>query len=130
MLKQVGILLKSLRRDGQIECTAGQQFTLSGAEVVAVPQLALSGAEVEAVPLRPGQAVEMMFEMADICHVFGIGHSIMIQVQGSWFPLAAMNPQRFLPNPYAASVREYMPIRITILPGSELSFEAFTATTE
>ena len=33
--------------------------------------------------------------MPDTYHCFRSGHRIMIQVQGSWFPLVDRNPQKF-----------------------------------
>jgi predicted acyl esterase len=36
--------------------------------------------------------------MPGIVHTFKTGHRIMIQIQSTWFPLVARNPQRFLPN--------------------------------
>ena len=76
------------------------------------------GSRAEA--LSPGTPTELRFSMTDICHRFEKGHSLMVQVQSSWFPLAAMNPQRFLDNPYKAEAEDYIPIKVTILPGSEL----------
>jgi uncharacterized protein len=36
-------------------------------------------------------------------HVFRKGHRIMVHVQSTWFPVIDRNPQRFLPNIFAAS---------------------------
>lgn len=75
----------------------------------------------KAEPLQPGQEFELDFTMVDICHCFAPGHSIMVQVQSSWFPLVAMNPQHFVENPYSARPSDYQPSKITILPGSIIS---------
>jgi predicted acyl esterase len=36
------------------------------------------------------------FNESDIFHTFRRGHRIMIQIQGAWFPLININPQKFL----------------------------------
>lgn len=65
-------------------------------------------------PVRAGKYVTVEFTMCDIDHHFMPGHSLMVQVQGSWFPLAAMNPQTFLKNPYEAEASDYHKANITI----------------
>ena len=37
----------------------------------------------------------MDFTLMDVCHTFRKGHRLMVQVQGSWFPLVDRNPQVF-----------------------------------
>ena len=64
--------------------------------------------------VKSGKRVTVEFTMCDIDHHFVQGHSIMVQVQGSWFPLIAMNPQKFLKNPYAAESADYQKIDMTI----------------
>lgn len=76
----------------------------------------------EAEPLVPGKPFEVDFTMNDICHLFAPGHSIMVQVQSSMFPVVAMNPQTFLSNPYTAPSTAYKPLKISILRGSNISF--------
>ena len=44
----------------------------------------------------PGQPAKVEFQVSDILHTFGRGHRIMIQVQSTWFPLADLNPQKFM----------------------------------
>jgi len=39
----------------------------------------------------------------------------MVQVQSSWYPLVAMNPQKFLPNQYLAEAGDYVKAEIQIL---------------
>ena len=73
-------------------------------------------------PLVPGKPFELDFTMNDICHLFAPGHSIMVQVQSSMFPVVAMNPQTFLSNPYTAASSAYKPLKIDILRGSSISF--------
>ena len=38
---------------------------------------------------------------------FGRGHRIMVQIQSSWFPLYDRNPQRFVPNIFAAKPQDF-----------------------
>ncbi|MEO6681835.1 MAG: CocE/NonD family hydrolase [Ginsengibacter sp.] len=47
-------------------------------------------------PFVPGKITEVKWALPDVAHTFKKGHSIMIQVQSSWFPLADRNPQKFL----------------------------------
>lgn len=72
-------------------------------------------------PLEPGKPFELDFSMMDICHRFAPGHSIMIQVQSSCFPLVAMNPQTFIKNQYTAEQKDYRAVEVSILEGSSLS---------
>lgn len=44
----------------------------------------------------PGEPTEIKFKLSDVCHKFQKGHRIMVQVQSSWFPLVARNPQTFV----------------------------------
>jgi predicted acyl esterase len=46
-------------------------------------------------PLEPGKVATIRFAMPDVLHTFRRGHSIMVQVQSTWFPLAERNPQTF-----------------------------------
>ena len=67
---------------------------------------------------RSGKPVSVDFTMCDIDHYFLPGHSLMVQIHGSWFPLIAMNPQTFVPNPFSATAEDYRPIRISISSSS------------
>lgn len=49
-------------------------------------------------PLKPGLATKLQFTMPGVTHTFKRGHRIMIQIQSTWFPLVARNPQQYLPN--------------------------------
>jgi hypothetical protein len=46
--------------------------------------------------------------LPDVFHTFRAGHRIMVQVQGSWFPLFDRNPQRFLPSIYEADATDFV----------------------
>ena len=47
-------------------------------------------------PLVPGQVTRLDFVMPDVMHTFRRGHRLLVQVQGSWFPLVDRNPQTFV----------------------------------
>jgi len=49
-------------------------------------------------PLTPNAAVKLNFTMPGITHTFKKGHRIMVQIQSTWFPLVARNPQKFMAN--------------------------------
>jgi putative CocE/NonD family hydrolase len=49
-------------------------------------------------PLTPNVATKISYVMPGIVHTFKKGHRIMVQIQSTWFPLVARNPQKFLPN--------------------------------
>lgn len=51
-------------------------------------------------PFTPGKIDTVAFTMPGVLHTFRRGHRIMVQVQGSWFPLVDRNPQTF------ANIRE------------------------
>ncbi len=50
------------------------------------------------LPLTPNVATKISYVMPGIVHTFKKGHRIMVQIQSTWFPLVARNPQKFLPN--------------------------------
>ena len=79
-------------------------------------------ASIAPAPLTSGIPATLSFAMASIGHRFAAGHTIALQIQSSWFPLVAMNPQAFLANPYTATAKDYRPVEVSILPGSEISF--------
>ncbi len=49
-------------------------------------------------PLTPNSPTKLSFTMPGVTHTFKKGHRIMIQVQSTWFPLVARNPQKFMAN--------------------------------
>lgn len=66
-------------------------------------------------PFVPGQPTRIRFKMNDLLHTFRKGHRLMIQVQGSWFPLVDQNPNRFVPNIARAKPEDYQKATITVL---------------
>ena len=49
-------------------------------------------------PLKPGEVTKLEYTMPGIVHTFKKGHRIMVQIQSTWFPLVARNPQKYLDN--------------------------------
>jgi predicted acyl esterase len=45
--------------------------------------------------------------MPGIVHTFKKGHRIMVQIQSTWFPLVARNPQKFMPNYKQGTDRDF-----------------------
>ena len=58
-------------------------------------------------PLTPGQVTPFTIDLHTADHVFEKGHRIMVQVQSTWFPLYDRNPQKFVPNIFAAKDSDY-----------------------
>ena len=67
--------------------------------------------------LTPGRAYEYKFSLHDIDHVFKAGHTVMVEIQSTWFPLYDRNPQTFVPNIMNASPSDFHSATITILSG-------------
>jgi putative CocE/NonD family hydrolase len=65
-------------------------------------------------PLRAGSVREYRFSLHDVDHVFKAGHTVMVEIQTTWFPLYDRNPQTFVPNIMTASPEDYKPATITI----------------
>ncbi|MGH9590564.1 MAG: CocE/NonD family hydrolase C-terminal non-catalytic domain-containing protein [Terracidiphilus sp.] len=68
-------------------------------------------------PLRPDQIYEYRFSLHDIDHVFEAGHTVMVEIQSTWFPLYDRNPQTFVPNIMKAPAGAYKPETIAIYSG-------------
>jgi putative CocE/NonD family hydrolase len=72
------------------------------------------------VPFEPGVPDSVRFELWDVLHTFRKGHRIQVQVQSTWFPLVARNPQVFLPNPYQARREDHRAATHRVYHGSSL----------
>ncbi len=48
---------------------------------------------------------EYKFSLHDVDHVFKAGHTVMVEIQSTWFPLYDRNPQTFVPNIMTAKAR-------------------------
>jgi len=62
---------------------------------------------------KPGKIETVKFNLPDVAHTFKKGHSLMIQIQSSWFPLADRNPQKFV-NVYEANENDFQKATIKI----------------
>jgi putative CocE/NonD family hydrolase len=58
-------------------------------------------------PMRPNVPASISFVMPGVTHTFKKGHRIMVQIQSTWFPLVARNPQTFVPNYNIGSDRDF-----------------------
>ena len=47
-------------------------------------------------PFVPGKVERVAFFTDDVLHTFKRGHTIMVEVQSTWFPLVDRNPQTFV----------------------------------
>jgi hypothetical protein len=68
-------------------------------------------------PLAPNSVHEYKFSLHDVDHVFKAGHTVMVEIQSTWFPLYDRNPQTFVPNIMTAKPEDYKPATITIYSG-------------
>jgi len=70
-------------------------------------------------PLQAGAIREYKFSLHDVDHVFKAGHTIMVEIQSTLFPLYDRNPQTFVPNIMKAKPSAYKAELITIYAGPE-----------
>lgn len=73
--------------------------------------------------LTPNQTTEVNFRLQDVLHTFKKGHKIQIQVQSSWYPMIAVNPQKFLENQYLAKKEDYTKAFIKVSNESHIEVE-------
>jgi hypothetical protein len=64
--------------------------------------------------IRAGAVREYKFSLHDVDHVFKAGHTIVVEIQSTWFPLYDRNPQSWVPNIMTAKPEDYKPATITI----------------
>jgi uncharacterized protein len=70
-------------------------------------------------PLRAGSVHEYKYSLHNVDHVFKAGHTVMVEVQSTWFPLYDRNPQTFVSNIMTAKPEDYKPATITIYSDPE-----------
>ncbi len=58
-------------------------------------------------PLKPNEVAKIEYTMPGVAHTFKKGHRIMIQIQSTWFPLVARNPQKFMENYKTATQADF-----------------------
>jgi hypothetical protein len=75
--------------------------------------------------LAPGSIHEYKFSLHDVDHVFKAGHTVIIEIQSTWFPLYDRNPQTFVPNIMKAKPADYKAATVSIYsgPGRESAIE-------
>ena len=65
-------------------------------------------------PCAPAPSTSTGSSLHDVDHVFKAGHTVMVEIQSTWFPLYDRNPQTFVPNIMTAKPEDYKPATITI----------------
>ncbi len=65
-------------------------------------------------PIKPGEIDEYRWGLHAVDHTFLKGHSIMVEVQSTWFPLYDRNPQTFVPSIMSAPKDAYKAETMTI----------------
>ncbi|WP_025226112.1 CocE/NonD family hydrolase [Fimbriimonas ginsengisoli] len=60
-------------------------------------------------PMVPGHLTRVPIELNDLFHTWKKGHRLMVQIQSSMFPLIDRNPQKFVPNIFAATDADFQP---------------------
>lgn len=73
--------------------------------------------------LTPNTTTEVNFRLQDVLHTFKKGHKIQIQIQSTWYPLIAVNPQKFLENPYLANKEDYTKAFIKVFNDSYIEVD-------
>ena len=76
-------------------------------------------------PIRSGSVREYRFSLHDVDHVFKAGHTVMVEIQSTWFPLYDRNPQTWVQNIMTAKPQDYKPETITIYsePGHDSNLQ-------
>ncbi len=69
--------------------------------------------------LEPNQVEEFKWSLHGVDHVFKKGHTLLVEVQSTWFPLYDRNPQTFVPNIMQAKPEDYKSETITIYADGE-----------
>ncbi len=70
-------------------------------------------------PMRADSIHEYHFSLHDVDHVFKAGHTVMVEIQSTWFPLYDRNPQTYVENIMTARPEDYKPATITIYSDSD-----------
>ncbi|WP_312345662.1 CocE/NonD family hydrolase [Chryseobacterium binzhouense] len=72
----------------------------------------------KAEAIIPNQKTAVNFRLQDVVHTFKKGHKIQIQISSTWFPLFAINPQKFMENPNFATKEDYTKAFVKIFEDS------------
>lgn len=73
--------------------------------------------------LVANQKTAVNFRLQDVVHTFKKGHRIQIQISSTWFPLFAVNPQKFMDNPNFATKEDYTKAFIKIFGDSSIEVD-------
>ena len=65
--------------------------------------------------LKPNEVNEFRWSLHDVDHVFKKGHTVMVEVQSSWFPLYDRNPQRFVGNMMTARPEDFEAATVSVV---------------
>ncbi|MEM0542049.1 CocE/NonD family hydrolase [Flavobacterium sp. j3] len=74
-------------------------------------------------PLTPNNLTEVNFRLQDVLHTFKKGHKIQVQIQSTWYPLIAVNAQKFVENPYLVTKEDYTKAFIKVFDDSHLEVD-------
>ena len=74
-------------------------------------------------PLTPNNLTEVNFRSQDVLHTFKKGHKIQVQIQSTWYPLIAVNAQKFVENPYLVTKEDYTKAFIKVFDDSHLEVD-------
>jgi putative CocE/NonD family hydrolase len=58
-------------------------------------------------PITSNKVEEYTIDLHSLNHVFKKGHRIMVQVQSTWFPIIDRNPQKYVPNIFEATEKDF-----------------------
>ncbi len=79
------------------------------------------------IPAVPDHVDEYTVDMHTQCYRFLKGHRIMVQIQSTWFPLIDRNPQKFVPNIFAATDADFQVARQRVFRSSYVDFPVDTS---
>ncbi|KQR92517.1 X-Pro dipeptidyl-peptidase [Chryseobacterium sp. Leaf180] len=77
----------------------------------------------KAEALVANQKTPVNFRLQDVMHTFKKGHKIQVQISSTWWPLFAINPQKFMENPNYATKEDYTKAFIKIFGDSSLEVD-------
>ena len=72
-------------------------------------------------PFTANQPEEISIDLHQVNHTFLKGHTIMVQIQSSWFPIIDRNPQTYVPSIFEATENDFVKATHTIYTNSKLA---------
>jgi hypothetical protein len=73
--------------------------------------------------LTPNQTTNINFRLQDVLHTFKKGHKIQVQIQSTWYSMAALNSQKYIDNQNLREKEDNPKSFIKILNSSSLEVE-------